>query len=365
MTLRPHSKQGRTASGLLATFIAGVLACVQPVLNAAAEPILESASDGRTALFGAHDILDVELRGPVDALIKNRSGRSFRFEMTEGAIQQSVNVTTGGKSRRDVCDFLPLRLDFSSGAITEHQDPVSVFSGQNFFYLTTHCRYTSRSQADLIEEYLAYRILNLITDFSYRVRLLRVRYVDTEQAGMAMTHYAFAIESQYALAQRLGGEVLEIEQLPKRRLNEDHAALIYIFQYLIGNTDWSLVAATGARHCCHNGQLIGIGPEIFYVPFDFDLAGLVNTRYAYPDGSLPIKRVTHRLYRGYCGPEDALQRALDHILSRREAILDLYRQVPVLSEKDREKGLRYLTRFSDRARRPEKLLAMFQRSCLG
>jgi hypothetical protein len=274
-------------------------------------------------------------------------------------------VTTGGKSRRDVCDFLPLRLDFNSDGVAEPQGSPSVFSGHDFLYLATHCRYTSRSQADLIEEYLAYRILNLITDFSYRVRLMRVRYVDTEQAEMAMTHYAFTIESQHALAQRLGGEVLEIEQLPKRRLNEQHAALIYIFQYLIGNTDWSLVAGTGDDSCCHNGQLIGRGSDIFYVPYDFDLSGLVNPRYARPDSSLPIRRVTIRLYRGYCGPEDALRQALDHVLAQREAILDMYSNAPVLTDKQRERGIRFLKRFSDKAKDPERLLEVFERSCLG
>lgn len=242
--------------------------------------------------------------------------------------------------------------------------PDSIFRGHEFLYVTTQCKSNARSRADLIEEYLAYRILNLITEFSYRVRLLEVNYIDSRRVGRSITHYAFFTECQSVLARRMGAEVLEVEHVLKRLLNEDHAALVYVFQYLIGNTDWSLVTATGDKTCCHNGQLIGGDSEILYVPFDFDLSGLVNPRYAYPDKSLPIKRVTQRLYRGYCGPEDALKRALEYVIAQREAIVELYSQAPILPQEERASGIEFLERFFEEAGHPERLLAKFQRQCL-
>jgi hypothetical protein len=264
-----------------------------------------------------------------------------------------------------VCYFLPLRLEFGADTDREPPDPNSVFSGQHFLYLTAQCRSNTRSQADLVEEYLAYRILNLITEASYRVRLLRVDYTDPGEAESGNTHYAFVTESQQALARRMGGAVLNISHVPKRRLNEDHAALVYVFQYLIGNTDWSLVAGADDDTCCHNGQLIGVGSDIFYVPFDFDLAGVVNPPYARPDRSLPIRKVTQRLYRGYCGPEEALESAIAHVVAQREVILDLYRKESALERSARHRAVRFLTRFFEQAEDPDELLTQFQRKCLG
>jgi hypothetical protein len=197
------------------------------------------------------------------------------------------------------------------------------------------------------------------------VRLLEIDYVDSGNTDNRMTHFAFVTESQQALARRMKGEVLAISQVPKRRLNEDHAALIYVFQYLIGNTDWSLVAGADDDTCCHNGQLIGVGSDIFYVPFDFDLAGVVNPPYARPDRSLPIRKVTQRLYRGYCGPEEALESAIAHVVAQREVILDLYRKESALERSARHRAVRFLTRFFEQAEDPDELLTQFQRKCLG
>jgi hypothetical protein len=321
-------------------------------------------SSGSTALFATGDVLDVELHGPVKELLADKANRQRSFQIIANGIQQPVSVKTGGRSRRKVCDFLPLRLYFDpdSGAGPAAQS--SIFSGQQLLRVVTHCNFSARSEVDLIEEYLAYRILNLITESSYRVRLLRIKYVDTGQVGESMTHYAFATESEFELARRMGGRVLRISALPKKRLNEEHAAVIYIFQYLIGNTDWSLVTGTGDDKCCHNGQLIDVGSEIFYIPYDFDLAGLVNPSYARPDPSLRIDRVTRRLYRGYCGPPDVLRTALGRIAAHRESILNLYRQVPVLSSAERDKSIKFIEGFFRKAEDQEKLLELFQRRCL-
>ena len=336
-----------------------------PAVAAESEVIPRGTSGADAALlFDSDEVLEVRLYGPIEKLLEDTSKRQRRFEISAENVQQPVGVKTGGRSRLRVCDFPPLRLDFTAITDSPSPHPDSIFRGNEFLYVTTQCNFNTRSRADLIEEYLAYRILNLITEFSYRVRLIKVNYIDSRRDGKSITHYAFLTESQYVLARRMGAEVLEVEHILKRLLNEDHAALIYVFQYLIANTDWSLVTAKGDEACCHNGQLIDRDSQIFYVPFDFDLSGLVNPRYAYPDSSLPIQRVTQRLYRGYCGPEDALSRALEHVLAQREAIIELYSQALVLSRDERDSGIDFLERFFAEAGDPERLLTKFQRKCL-
>jgi hypothetical protein len=314
-----------------------------------------------TLLFESDAVLDVELAGPLSSLLDDEKNISRDFVLTTSGAEHAVRVRMGGKSRLRVCSFPPLLLQFEREPAVAG-DP---FSGHDYLRMVTHCRSSRNATANVVEEYLAYRILNLLTDFSYRVRLLRVDYVDPEHPGKPISAYAFVSEPALNLAHRVGGELLAVDGLPKQRLNEEHAALVYVFQYLIGNTDWSLVRGEGDEHCCHNGQLITRGDEIFYIPYDFDITGLVNPHYAKPDPSLRITRVTRRLYRGYCGPQAALHRALAQVTNRRDAIMELYREAPAMTAAERDKGISFLESFFRRAEDPEKLLEQFGRQCLG
>ncbi|MEP5763889.1 MAG: hypothetical protein ABJ308_04815 [Halieaceae bacterium] len=315
-------------------------------------------------LFESEEPLQAELRGPFKSLLADE-GRNWQvFQLTSGEHSHAVRLRPGGKSRRKVCKFFPLRMNLTVDPGSESATTASVFPDWELLRVVTHCNESPRSQDNVIEEYIAYRIMNLLTEFSYRVRLMQINYVDTESVGRSLSRYAFAIEPEQELARRVGGKVLSINGLPKRRLNEEQAAYVYIFQYLIANTDWSLVTADGADQCCHNGQLIDFDSEIFYIPYDFDLSGLVNPHYASPDPSLRIERVTQRLYRGYCGPPAALEKPLARITAQREAILELYRQTPGLSNKERNKGIKFLEGFFRKAQNPEKLLSKFGYRCI-
>lgn len=335
------------------------------MINLSLASLLFAASLGSASapLFTTDTVIDIELSGPISSMVDDDPGAPRSFDLTTGETTRPVKIEAIGKSRRRVCSFPPLAIRFEDAATAGAV--VDEFSGQRFLRLVTHCRPSREARANVLEEYLAYRILNLLTDYSYRVRLLRVSYIDTDRGGERDTKYAFAVESEHDLAHRLGGELLAVKYLPKSRLDEEHAAIVYIFQYLIGNTDWSLVTATGDDHCCHNSQLIDLDERILVIPYDFDLAGLVNPRYAKPYPGLPIREVTTRLYRGYCGPPQALHAALERVSDRRDAVLDLYKNAPVLSEKDRKKGIKYLKSFFRKVENPDKMLQMFARKCLG
>ena len=69
-----------------------------------------------------------------------------------------------------------------------------------------------------------------------------------------------------------------------------------MFQYMIGNTDFSAVYL-------HNERLFYVDGMIVPVPYDFDMSGLVDASYAVVsqvrNEVLPIDKVTKRLYRGF------------------------------------------------------------------
>lgn len=188
--------------------------------------------------------------------------------------------------------------------------------------------------------------------------------MDDRNDTVVKQRYGFFIEADNDLVVRTGAAKANIEEISRRSLNESQAAAAYVFHYLIGNTDWSLLTGDGEEFCCHNNDLFEIDDQLYQVPFDFDLAGLVNARYAKPDPSLRIDSVTRRRYRGYCTSLDALRDALTAVKERRSDILTVIRELPGLSTRERDAKIRYLERFFAAANDEDELLESFQRRCL-
>lgn len=313
-------------------------------------------------LFDDYAVLDVTLTGPVFSVISNKDRREeLPFSLTSGDATQPVAVRVRGQSRLQVCEFPPLRLRMVKAAAV-----VAEFEGQKKLKLVTHCRRQGQGEQDMLEEYAAYRIFNVLTDASYRVRLLRINYADTDEKLKEETavRYAFLLEPDKQLANRLGATVAKRSGVPKTRHDRASAALVFVFQYLIGNTDWGLVTAEYSDTCCHNVKLLERDSQLFFVPFDFDRSGLVNARYASPDPTLRIKRVTQRLYRGLCTDREYLQDALQTITSRQADILAALRDIPGLAASSQVTADKFLNAFFEKAADEDKLLRSFERRCL-
>ena len=323
--------------------------------------LLSGAAANAAPLFEHDEVLDISLAGPLSRVIDDSEDRNeYPFTLTVEGAAVGVDMRVRGISRVRVCKFPPLRLDFSSSDASG-----TAFAGQRRLKVVTHCKGSADYEQNVLEEYAAYRIFNVLSNVSFRVRLARIRYIDTaDPGGTDLVRHAFFIESKRDMAERNAGSVIEVRRVTKNYLDQNQIALAYIFQYLIGNTDWSLVRALDEDTCCHNGLLVGIEERHFYVPYDFDLAGLVNARYAKPDRSLRIRRVTQRRYRGYCMPREALRDALQAVLGYREEILRVIEELPHLSEKDIKSRRRYLEDFFESAADEDKLLSKFESRCL-
>ncbi|MBT8083999.1 MAG: hypothetical protein HKN35_10950 [Woeseia sp.] len=320
------------------------------------------ANSNASPLFENDSTLDVTLSGPLGTLLDaNDDTMEMPFTLQADGVDHAIEVRIRGKSRKRVCDIPPLRLNFPSNG-TEG----TVFENQNKIKLVTHCKNTDASRVDVVEEYAVYKIFSLLSDKSYQVRLLSLTYTDTDKIlkETTFTGHGFAIEPASALAERIGGQQADAKGVVLSTLDARQAATVYIFQYLVGNTDWSLVMADADDTCCHNGDLYDIGTRRFFVPYDFDLTGLVNARYAKPDPSLRISRVTQRRYRGYCIDPAELKTALIAIKARKPEILDVVRSLPVLSQKDIAKKVKFLEGFFRVAENEDKLIKSFDNKCL-
>jgi hypothetical protein len=319
-----------------------------------------------TPLFEDDSVLEVELRGPLGTLYRNKNDEAreqLPFKIVAEGIEHEIKVRVRGKSRLEFCHFPPLRLNFKKGEVAG-----TVFEGQDKLKLVSHCDLSRFAETDVLEEYAAYRILNALTDVSYRVRLLHIRYVDTDGQtnGVDYPHYGFLIEPMEHLAERNHGTPVEKPGVALTWLQPDYAALVYVHQYLIGNTDWSLAAPRGEEFCCHNVTLIEIDSLLNPVPYDFDMSGLVNARYAAPDEDLTrISRVTQRLYRGYCTDPEILRETLHLIQENREEIIDIIDGLPLLTERTKNQKINYLEKALKAVDKEDKLIRHFEERCLG
>ncbi len=307
---------------------------------------------GVAQLFESHELLHLKLEAPLDEISRERDQEStdhdgvLTYESPDaGRVVLEVGVRTRGKTRLDrrVCRFPPLRVNFKKKQVEN-----TVFSGQDKLKLVTHCQ-SGRSEYEqlLLLEYLIYRSYNILTDFSFQVRLAQITYVDTEEREDSLTQFAFFIEDDDALAERKGWQFLPVPVVPPEYIDPTQLSLLDVFQFMIGNTDWDAFQREPDREdCCHNVRPIGSleGP-VFPVPYDFDWTGVVDAPYAEPHPSLRLRSVRQRLYRGVCGFEEFLTNTLAIFNEQRDAIYALYLNEPALEEKYRERTIEYFDEF--------------------
>lgn len=294
------------------------------------------------SVFGSDAPLDLTIRTDLRALIRDRGENRrdhdgiVRFARGDGTSDSAaVQLRTRGFFRRrpSVCTFPPLRLTIRPKAAR-----ATPFAGERRIKLVTHCRPSEQYEQYVLQEYLIYRAYALLTDLSLRTQLARVTYEDAAGKEKPVTRYAILLEDERRLAERHRLRVVEDTGTLVTRLDPTHTVFVAVFQYFVGNTDWSIRAR-------HNIVVLGdsLG-HVIPVPYDFDWAGVIGTRYAQPDTSLPIKRVQDRLYAGYCGVPEDFEQIFARFRQHRSAIEALYDLEP-LEHGHRERARRYYADF--------------------
>jgi hypothetical protein len=286
---------------------------------------------------------------------------SFSFKGTDGAaIELDVQIRTRGNFRHANCDFPPLYLNFKRS-----QAEGTLFDQQNKLKMVVHCKDSGRYQESVLREYLAYRILNSLTDRSFRVRLLQVTYVDSEDRRPRMVRGAFLIEDENRLADRLGMQRLNLFPEGVGALQAGHLNLTSIFQYLIGNTDFSPILGS-QDECCHNDALFGTGDApLIAIPYDFDMSGFVHTPYAMPERGLGITDVRQRRYQGFCVNNRYVEASIAEFLQARGALYALVADQQALDERVRQELAGYLDEFYETISDPGHVEQEILDRCIG
>jgi hypothetical protein len=281
---------------------------------------------------------------------------SFTLASSDGAPRVVPSrVRTRGNWRLKHCELPPLRVDFEKENVKD-----SPFAQVNRPKLVSPCNNKDASERLLLQEYQLYRVYNLLTPLSFRARLAKLSIVDSATGKAVATRWSFFTEDADELTQRTGLLPVEQKGAGPGDMQGDGMAMFGLFQYLTGNTDFSIGAL-------HNVQLVRDDTAYYPVPYDFDWAGAVNAPYAKPDPKLGIRNVRERLYRGYCTKPASVQRAATLFLERKEAVYALYSdaQGQLLDAETRKETLAYFDAFYREIADPDRLKMAVIDACLG
>ncbi len=296
-------------------------------------------------LFESNELLEVFIVFDMTAVTRDiKDDREYHsaifsyLNLNGDTVSLQTRVRTRGHFRKDPdhCDFPPLRIDFSEAAVEN-----TLFEKQEQLKLTTHCN-TRKNYYEkyLLMEYLTYRLYNLISEESFRVRLLRLTYIDLSGRIDPIEKYGFFLETSGKMAARNGCEEFDMESVKQNDIQNDAMVKLSMFQFMIGNTDWSVSGL-------HNIELIRSSPYLppIAVPYDFDWCGLVNANYAYPAPNLEIQSVRDRLYRGICRTSQEYLEAIELFKAKEKEIYQFCNSFNYLEAKERKQIVRYIEQF--------------------
>jgi hypothetical protein len=341
--MRAFARTNRVALALLAAVVATPLAGQEN----------NAESSEQVPLFANRAPLQVRIEAPLTTLMNVRPvdeylDGTFTYTDADGNdVVLDLKLRSRGKTRRrkETCNFSPIRLNFKKKQVEGTE-----FEGQDKLKLVTHCQNTKPSYEQLIlREYLAYRILQLFTEKSFGARLFHVTYTDTE-GRRERTRFGFVIEDEDALADRLGMEVRKISRIEHENIDADYENLINVYQFVIGNTDYSLIKGPDDDECCHNAVLYSATeePPYFAIPYDLDFSGIVDAPYAGTNRNFRLSSVRERLYRGLCDNNDLLAGTIQRFRDRKSDIYAIIDEMTMLSRNSRSATTRFLNQFYDR-----------------
>lgn len=260
--------------------------------------------------------LSLKLVGDFKSIFKDRHDdaeyRDCEIEVNGENTKYGLKIKTRGHFRLTLgnCNYPPLLLNFSA----KKTPAGSVFFGQNKIKLVLPCR----GEQDLVEEMLVYKMYDLVSAHAFQVRKVTIDFID-HLGSIAEQVTGFLLEDEDQMATRVGAEIFKRDGLRGNKMNSENYLTMAVFQYFIGNTDWSTEYRHNIKLLRKNGFDLPIP-----VPYDFDHSGVVDAPYARPAQELNMRDVTERRFRGYCLEKlDQLNETLLKFEKKKEELFQL------------------------------------------
>ena len=226
----------------------------------------------------------------------------------------NVNLRARGNFRRNECYFPPIKMK-----IKKDQYKGTIFDGNKTMKLVLPCKIESENNDNILQEFIAYKIYEQISPYHFKTRRVNIDFTEPKGKKKVKTFKlkGFLIEDDKRVSQRHESRVFErfVHPMAMDHLTSVHNAF---FQYLLGNTDFSVAYQ-------HNGKLMYSEAEkiIIPLPYDFDMTGWVNPSYATVNTTLGINSVQDRKYRGFKREQQYFDQVRKEFLDKKSSLMEM------------------------------------------
>lgn len=321
---------------------------------------LDYNNSAQTGLFETDEVLDIQLTGNIRELMNDRGETPAYHSLDisyKGADSSTVSIAIEAKARGHFrkslggCSYPPLLLHF----LKNNEQLSSIFKEQDKLKLVMPCG----SDDYVIKEWLAYKLYNLVTPKSFKVRLARVQLNDTKKKNNSAPFYGILLEEEEQMAKRNGASLINRKQVKPQQTETEAFLNMAVFEYLIGNTDWGVEYLQNIKLLATDSNSV-----VTAVPYDFDHAGIVNAPYAKPAEELEMNSVRERRYRGYCVTDiTKFENTIALYNALRKDIYQLYTGNPLADIKYIKATTQYLDDFYATINNSEKRKKEFEYPC--
>ena len=331
-----------------------LLALLFSIQQVYAQPQVYKVDDVR--FFTDSSVLQVNLTLDLKYLFANKLKEGYKFPanfavtIDNNVISEPVVIEVRGKYRKNNCYLPPLKVNFKSSN-------APMLSPLGSLKLVNVCEVGRKdNQEYLLKEYLIYKIYNLHTEKSIRVRLLKINFIDSAGKKKTISEYAYLMEDVKDMAKRNNFVERKRPVVHTEETNRQQMTRVALFEYMIANVDWSVPAG-------HNIKLIVPKEDTndipYPVPYDFDHSGFVKTDYALPPPNIDIMDVTERRYRGFPRQMEELQVVVDEFNQQKENVYQLINRFELLSTSSRKDMVSFLKDFYNVLSKPNAINTEF------
>ncbi|MBK8506096.1 MAG: hypothetical protein IPL46_30205 [Saprospiraceae bacterium] len=330
---------------------------ILPLLNA--QKTQDQGS--KDILFISDEPLDLELGGDFKSIFANREDEAQYFDCrisektADGQkLDFPLKIKTRGHFRRikSNCSLPPLLLNFQKNETPSR----SVFSGQDKIKLVVPCR----GEKYVIREYLGYKLYNLLTPLSFRARLVKIKFIPNQEQKDTSIVLGILIEDEDKMAERNAAEIIKTDLIRPQQIDQTNFLQVAIYEYMIGNTDWSVQYRQNIKLLRQKGSSKPIA-----VPYDFDHSGLVSAPYALPAPELKLASVIQRRYRGYCMTNlESTASEFEIFKTKRDQFILLIDNCPLLDERSVTYCRQYVESFFETIADEKKWKRDFNYPCI-
>jgi hypothetical protein len=300
------------------------------------------ANNQPDTLFRSDIVINMELRTDFSAIQEDRAdepeeheGELLYLNADGDTVVLSVKVMARGNFRRNPvnCNFPPLMVNFKKGEVDN-----TLFDNQNKMKLVTPCQ----TEDEVIEEYLIYKMYNLVSEISHKARLVRIQYYDTGKNKRLFDKYSFFLEDEDHVAER--NNCFEKDKfITPFDMDQENIRKMSLFQYMIGNKDWYITS----RHNISILQPEDTAKAPYALPYDFDFSTFVDADYTKPKGIPDEMLENRRIYKGLCYTLEEFEAAFDFYRELRPEFESMIMNMELLSKFSRKQAVRHIDFFYD------------------